>query len=102
MLPRQQTHSTANGIENRAILVDKQLRNFRLPSYRGIPICSYLLRHQALGLKPKTVVKPAAQLGKHDLEELIKGKQDEQEQPDDTGVAAQEVDRVKGLGYIAG
>ncbi|GLI70400.1 hypothetical protein VaNZ11_015184 [Volvox africanus] len=60
------------------------------------------LMMEAMGLKPKTVAKPAPKLDKHDLDELIKGKQDEQEQPDDAAAAVQEADRIKGLGYVAG
>jgi hypothetical protein len=48
------------------------------------------------------VAKPAPQLDKHDLDELIKGKKDEEGQPDDAGAPALEADRIKGLGYIAG
>ena len=47
------------------------------------------------------MVKPAPQLDKHDLEELIKGKQDDAEQQDGAAGAAQEADRMKGLGFVA-
>ncbi|GIL88512.1 hypothetical protein Vretifemale_16487 [Volvox reticuliferus] len=60
------------------------------------------LMMEAMGLKPKTVAKPAPKLDKHDLDELINGKQEEQEQPDAAAAAAQEADRIKGLGYVAG
>lgn len=71
---------------------------------------------QALGLKPKTVAKPAPQLDKHELDEIIHGKREDREAAaaaggeggpgaSEAGAGAGvtgEADRIKGLGFIAG
>ncbi|GFR51161.1 hypothetical protein Agub_g13517, partial [Astrephomene gubernaculifera] len=67
---------------------------------------------EALGLKPKSAaVKPAPQLDKHELDELIRGKPQEEGggmegggggAEGGGGAGAQEADRVKGLGFVAG
>ncbi|KXZ53010.1 hypothetical protein GPECTOR_8g379 [Gonium pectorale] len=66
------------------------------------------LMMEALGFKPKAAPRPAAQLDKHELEEIIKGKPAEGEEAEAGmaagagGAGAAEADRIKGLGYIAG
>ncbi|EFJ51687.1 hypothetical protein VOLCADRAFT_116333 [Volvox carteri f. nagariensis] len=60
------------------------------------------LMMEVLGLKPKTASKPAPQFDKHELNELIKGRQEEHEQLDKVDATAHEAQRMKGLGYVLG